>query len=82
MARKASNSRTPTPYEILAKRVQQQILSPLSQAERRALIQRNPEDDQSAWEQLLNELSQEESVKMTRRDDGAVHLTWAAPTPY
>lgn len=80
MARKAV-PRPPSPYEVLALRIKKQILSPVAQVERRTLISRLPDEPKDAWDQLIDELSEEESVRMTKREDGAVHLTWAAPRP-
>ncbi|GAB3484288.1 DUF1654 domain-containing protein [Azotobacter salinestris] len=79
MARKAL-PRTPTPYELLALRIKKQILSPRAQASRCVLVSRLPEEPLDAWEQLLEDLADEESVTMAKREDGAVHLTWTAPT--
>ncbi|MCY1556966.1 hypothetical protein D9M68_937700 [compost metagenome] len=81
MARKAV-PRPASPYEILAQRIKRQILSPVAQADRRTLISRLPEESSEAWDRLMDELNEEESVQMTKLDDGAVHLTWAAPTAY
>lgn len=77
MARKAV-PRQPTPYELLALRIKKQILTPKAQAERRAVIARLPDEPEEAWSRLLDELAEEESVQMDRRDDDAVHLTWTA----
>ena len=44
MARKAAAQHTPSPYEILALRIQRQLLTPRAQLERRSVISRMPDE--------------------------------------
>lgn len=79
MARKAVAPRVPSPYELLALRVQKQLLTPRAQLERRSVISRMPDEPEEAWLQLLDELSQEDTVTLTRLQDGTVEVSWPHP---
>ena len=79
MARKAVVQHTPTPYELLALRIQKQLLTPRAQLERRSVISRMPDEPEEAWLQLLDELGQEDSVTLTRLQDGTVEVSWPHP---
>lgn len=79
MARKAVVHHAPTPYELLALRIQKQLLTPRAQLERRSVISRMPDEPEEAWLQLLDELSQEEAVTQRRLPDGTVELSWPHP---
>ncbi|HFH3077160.1 DUF1654 domain-containing protein [Pseudomonas aeruginosa] len=76
MARKALVQHTPSPYELLALRIQTQLLTPRAQLERRSVISRMPGEPEDAWLQLLDELAQEDSLTITHRLDGSVELAW------
>lgn len=79
MARKPSKSEPvqPSSYELLARRIQKQILSPRAQLERRVEIARLPEESEEDWALLVDQIGEEESVLLTPRDGGAVLLTWS-----
>ena len=79
MARKVVAPRVPSPYELLALRVQKQLLTPRAQLERRSVIARMPDEPEEAWLQLLDELAQEDSVTLTRLQDGTVEVSWRHP---
>lgn len=79
MARKAVAPRIPSPYELLALRIQKQLLTPHAQLERRAVISRMPDEPEEAWLRLLDELSQEDSLTITRQQDGSIELAWPHP---
>ncbi|SFP38846.1 Protein of unknown function [Geopseudomonas sagittaria] len=79
MAKKAT---APTPlssYELLAQRIKKQILTPRAQLERQAVIARAPDELEADWNQLLEQLSEEESVTTTPQEDGSIRLTWTKP---
>lgn len=80
MAKKATAPTLPTPYELLARRIQKLILAPRAQLERRAVIAREPDELEDDWNLLLEQLSEEESVTLAPQEDGSVYLTWAAPS--
>lgn len=63
-------------YERLARRIQGVISTPRAQVERQAVISRQPDDQQSDWDRLLEELRDTDDVTMTPRSDGSVHLAW------
>ena len=79
MARKAVAPHTPPPYELLAHRIQRQLLAPAAQLARRAVICRMPDEPEEAWLRLLDELAQEDSLTITRQQDGSVELAWPHP---
>ncbi|KQJ65366.1 hypothetical protein AN400_07325 [Pseudomonas aeruginosa] len=79
MVRKAASSRTPSPYELLALRIQKQLLTPRAQLERRAVISCRPDEPEEAWLHLLDELAQEDSLTITHRPDGSIELAWPHP---
>lgn len=81
MARKPATAApaTPAPYQLLASRIQKQILSSRAQAERRAVIVRQPDEREEDWALLLEQLGEEESVTLARQEDGGVLVTWSAP---
>ena len=63
-------------YERLARRIQGVISTPRAQVERRAVISRQPDDQQIDWDRLLEELRDTESVTVTPGSDGSIHLAW------
>lgn len=79
MARKAAVPRILSPYELLALRIQKQLLTPSAQLERRAVISRMPDEPEEAWLQLLDELAQEDSLSITRQQDSSIELAWPHP---
>lgn len=66
----------PSSFELLAYRIQRQILNPRAQLERRVIIVRSPSEHEDDWSQLLEQLSEEESLTITKLEDGSVVLTW------
>lgn len=83
MARKSSaaTSVPPTSYELLAHRIHRQVMSPSAQLKRRTVIERKPGEREDDWDLLIEQLSEEESVRMTRLEGGAVQLTWTNQHP-
>lgn len=79
MARKAVVKHIPTSYELLARRIQKQLLTPTAQFARRAVISRLPDEPEDAWRQLLDQLSQEDSLTITCQQDGSIELAWPHP---
>jgi len=66
----------PSSFELLAYRIQRQILSPKAQLERRVVIARSASELEDDWSQLLEQLSEEESLTIAKLEDGSVLLTW------
>lgn len=79
MAQKATLPTPPSSYELLARRIQKLILAPRAQLERRVVITRTPDELDTDWDLLLEQLGEEESVTMRPQVDGSVHLTWEKP---
>ena len=76
MAKKSAVPQSPTPLERLYRRIQAVITSPRARLERRANIAREPHEPEEAWQTLIEQLEDTEGVRMIRRDDGSIHVTW------
>lgn len=84
MARKATAAPAPAPatsYELLARRIHRQVMSPGAQLKRCTVIARESGEREEDWDLLLEQLSEEESLRMTRLEDGTVQLTWTNQHP-
>lgn len=68
----------PTTYALLGMRLQTVINSPRAQKEQAAVLQRLPSDRPEDWDQLVNEISENDSVTITSRDDGNIQISWVA----
>jgi hypothetical protein len=66
----------PTTYALLGMRLQAVINSPQAQKNRSALLERLPSDRPEDWDQLLNEISENENVTIAQRDDGNIQIFW------
>ena len=78
-ATKSAAVKLPSPYELLAQRVQKIINSPNAQKAKAALISKLPDDSDDDWAQLLGEIAENDNVTVAHRDDGAVQLFWQPP---
>lgn len=78
-ATKSAAVKLPSPYELLAQRVQKIINSPNAQKAKAALISKHPDDSDDDWAQLLGEIAENDNVTLAHRDDGAVQLFWQPP---
>lgn len=78
-ATKSAAVKLPSPYELLAQRVQKIINSPNAQKAKAALISKLPDDSDDDWAQLLGEITENDNVTLAHRDDGAVQLFWQPP---
>ena len=78
-ATKSAAEKLPSPYELLAQRVQKIINSPNAQKAKAALISKHPDDSEDDWAQLLGEIAENDNVTLAHRDDGAVQLFWQPP---
>ncbi len=78
-ATKSAAVKLPSPYELLAERVQKIINSPNAQKAKAALISKLPDDSDDDWAQLLGEIAENDNVTLAHRDDGAVQLFWQPP---
>ena len=78
-ATKSAAVKLPSPYELLAQRVQKIINAPNAQKAKAALISKLPDDSDDDWAQLLGEIAENDNVTLAHRDDGAVQLFWQPP---
>ena len=78
-ATKSAAVKLPSPYELLAQRVQKIINSPNAQKAKAALISKHADDSDEDWAQLLGEIAENDNVTLAHRDDGAVQLFWQPP---
>jgi len=71
---------TATAYERMAVRVQKIINGPAAQRSRSALLFRQPHEAPEDWQQLLDEIAENDNVTLAWRDDGGIQLFWVVPT--
>ena len=65
-----------TSCEQLARRVHRQINSSAAQTWRRTLIVKQSGERMEDWDALLEQFDLEESVRVTRLEEGSVYLSW------
>jgi hypothetical protein len=75
----ATTSTSPGTYERMGMRVQKIINSPTAQKAKAALIFRLPDEPVDEWEQLLEEIDENDNVTLAYRDDGGVQIFWVVP---
>ncbi|VVP09351.1 hypothetical protein PS838_03251 [Pseudomonas fluorescens] len=75
----ASSSVSPDTYARMGLRVQKIINSPTAQKAKAALIHRLPDEPVDEWEQLLEEIDENDNVTLAYRDDGGVQIFWVVP---
>ncbi|MFJ2488915.1 DUF1654 domain-containing protein [Pseudomonas sp. NPDC087639] len=75
----ATSSDAPDAYERMGMRVQKIINSPTAQKAKAALIFRLPDEPMDKWEQLLEEIDENDNVTLAYRDDGGVQIFWVVP---
>jgi hypothetical protein len=69
----------PAPYERMAIRIQKIINAPTAQKSRSALIFRLTDELEEDWNQLLEEIAENDNVTLAWRDDGGVQIFWTVP---
>lgn len=72
----ASTHQQSTSCEQLARRILKQVNSSAAQLWRRTLIVRQSSEKMDDWDALLEQFELEESVRVTRMDEGVVYLSW------
>ena len=75
----ASSSVSPDTYARMGLRIQKIINSPTAQKAKAALIFRLPDEPVDEWEQLLEEIDENDNVTLAYRDDGGVQIFWVVP---
>ena len=78
-ATKSAAVKLPSPYELLAQRVQKIINSPNAQKAKAALISKHADESDEDWAQLLGEIAENDNVTLAHRDDGGVQVFWTVP---
>lgn len=75
----ANTSASPDSYQRMGMRVQKIINSPTAQKAKAALIFRLQDEPVDEWEQLLEEIDENDNVTLAYRDDGGVQIFWVVP---
>jgi hypothetical protein len=75
----AASAPAPGPYERMGIRIQKIINSPTAQKSRSALIFRLTDELEDDWNQLLEEIAENDNVTLAYRDDGGVQIFWTVP---
>ncbi len=75
----ASAPALPGPYERMAIRIQKIINSTGAQKSRSALIFRLADEPEDDWNQLLEEIAENDNVTLAYRDDGGIQIFWTLP---
>lgn len=79
MSNSAASALAPGPYERMGIRIQKIINSPTAQKSRSALIFRLTDEVEDDWNQLLEEIAENDNVTLAYRDDGGVQIFWTVP---
>lgn len=79
MSNSAASAPAPGPYERMGIRIQKIINSPTAQKSRSALIFRLTHELEDDWNQLLEEIAENDNVTLAYRDDGGVQIFWTVP---
>ncbi len=74
-----TTSASPDAYQRMGIRVQKIINSQSAQKSKAALIFRLPDEPVDEWEQLLEEIDENDNVTLAYRDDGGVQIFWVVP---
>ena len=69
----------PGSYELLGARISKIINSPTAQKARSALIFRQAGEKPDDWQQLLEEIAENDNVTLAWRDDGGIQIFWTVP---
>jgi len=75
----SSAATSPDSYQRLGIRIQKIINSPTAQKARAALIFRLADEPEDEWNQLLEEIGENDNVTLAYRDDGGVQIFWTVP---
>lgn len=75
----ASATASPDSYARMGIRIQKIINSTTAQKSRAALIFRLADELEDDWNQLLEEIAENDNVTLAWRDDGGVQLFWTLP---
>lgn len=73
---------SPKSYATLTRRIHAAVHSRLAQAEHQVIIRREPHESQADWDRLMEEIRDAETVTITPRPDGSMHLAWYVSIDY
>lgn len=79
MSKNTASASAPGAYERLGIRIQKIINSTTAQKSRAALIFRLPDETEEDWNQLLEEIAENDNVTLAYRDDGGIQIFWTLP---
>lgn len=68
-----------TTYALLGMRLQAIINSPKAQKSKSALLEKLPGDRPEDWDQLIDDISENDNVTIAHRDDGNIQIFWTPP---
>lgn len=66
-------------YAALCNRVSRCINAPLAQRDKKAALDRWPDDSEADWNRVLDEIDENENVTIAQRDDAHAHIFWTVP---
>ena len=80
MAKPARKPPSPvSSIEILGARLQKIINSPLAQKAQAAIINKDVNESQDDWDQIIEAITQTDGVYVDFQDDGKVRVYWDVP---
>ncbi|WP_407310423.1 DUF1654 domain-containing protein [Pseudomonas sp. nanlin1] len=79
MAGQPAASKAPSSYELMGVRIQKIINSTQAQKAKSALLFKLEQESSADWEQMLEEIGENDNVTLALRDDGGVQLFWVVP---
>ncbi|WP_191636235.1 DUF1654 domain-containing protein [Pseudomonas fluorescens] len=56
------------------------ISSPAAQKAKEATLYRSPDEPEDDWNQLMQDIGENENVTVERQADGSVFIYWAVPS--
>ena len=67
---------TPSPYEIVGRRIQRLVADPMVQKIQVVTVTRRDDEPVEAWERVLAELEATDGVVVDRDEDGTARIGW------
>ncbi|OMQ37097.1 DUF1654 domain-containing protein [Pseudomonas putida] len=79
MAKRSKIQKIPSSFELLAARIQKQIIAPAAQKAQAVTIYKEEGESSDDWEQIVSAISETDSVYVTVQDDDGVRIFWDVP---
>lgn len=70
----------PSPLELMGLRVQKTINSPGAQKAKEATLYRSPDEPEDDWNQLMQDIGENENVTVEHLEDGGAFIHWTVPS--